>query len=253
MERIQKNGGAAQPLIPLNNILTIIPARGGSKGVPRKNIRELGGKPLIAYTLESALTSKYVDRLVVSTEDDEIASIARELGADVPFLRPVEIATDIAKAIGVVKHALLKMEKLDECEYPIVVYLEPPSPFRTSDDIDACIELFREHNPGSVVSVQEANQYHPILMKKIDSGHLKPICFNEPEGVPRQLYEPAAYMRNGAVYVIRRENILNSIFYGDPIIPYIMPDERSICIDSLLDWYAAEAMIITQSKEVESH
>ena len=103
-----------------------------------------------------------------------------------------------------------------------------------------------------MVSVYEVNQFHPILMKKIEGGHLKPICFDEPEGVPRQLYEPTAYLRNGAVYVIRRENILNDVFYGDPIIPHIMPDERSICIDSLLDWYTAEAMIIAQLEEVQS-
>jgi len=142
---------------------------------------------------------------------------------------------------------LLEIEHLDECEYPIVTYLEPPSPFRTSQDIDACVELFLKHDPGSVVSVHEANQFHPILMKKIEDGYLEPIWMEEPEGVPRQLYDPKAYMRNGAVYVIRRENIIKDIFYGDPIIPYIMPDERSICIDSLLDWFTAEAMLIADT------
>jgi CMP-N-acetylneuraminic acid synthetase len=84
-------------------------------------------------------------------------------------------------------------------------------------------------------------------MKKIENGYLKPFCFDEPEGIPRQLYEPTNYMRNGAVYVLRKENILNDVFYGDPIVPYIMPDVRSICIDSTLDWYAAEAMIVAES------
>ena len=236
-------------MIHTENILTIIPARGGSKGVPRKNIRNLGGKPLIAYTIESALASKYVDKLVVSTEDKEIAGIACGWGADVPFLRPKEFATDIAKAIDVVKYTLLEMEKFDGCEYPVIVYLEPPSPFRTSDDIDACIDLFHEHNPGSVVSVYKANQFHPILMKKIEGGHLKPIYFDEPEGVPRQLYKPTAYMRNGAVYVNRRNNIINGKFYGEPIVPYIMPDERSVCIDSMLDWFTAEAMLVSKTDQ----
>ena len=103
--------------------------------------------------------------------------------------------------------------------------LEPPSPFRTANDIDNCVELFIDHEPSSVVSVQEANQYHPILMKKIEDGLLKPLCMDEPECVPRQLYDPIAYMRNGAVYVLRRENIINNIVYGNYIIPYIMPDE----------------------------
>jgi CMP-N-acetylneuraminic acid synthetase len=236
-------------MIRSKNILAIIPARGGSKGVPRKNIRELGGKPLIAHTIEAAIASSYIDKLIVSTDDKEISETSHKWGADVPFLRPAELATDTAKAIEVVKHALLEVEKLDNNKYSVVVYLEPPAPFRTSDDIDACIELFHENNPGSVVSVYEANQYHPILMKKIENGHLKPICFDEPEGVPRQLYEPTVYMRNGAVYVMRKDNILNDIFYGEPIIPYIMPDERSICIDSTLDWYAAEAMIKARLNE----
>ena len=232
----------------LPNILTIIPARGGSKGIPRKNIRILAGKPLIAYTIEAALKSRSVKRLVVSTDDKEIAMISSEHGAEIPFLRPPVFATDTAKAIDVVQHMLAEMEKLDDCEYPIVVYLEPPSPFRTANDIDACVELFLEHDPGSVVSVHEANQFHPILMKKIADGQLKPIWKDEPEGVPRQLYKPTAYMRNGAVYVIRRENILKGIFYGDPIIPYVMPDERSVCIDSMLDWYTAEAMVRPESE-----
>ena len=236
-------------MIQSKEILTIIPARGGSRGVPRKNIRELGGKPLIAYTIEAAIGSRYIDRLIVSTDDEEISEISQKLGADVPFLRPAEFATDTAKAIAVVKHALLEMEKLDNHEYPVITYLEPPAPFKTSRDIDACIELFFEKTPASVVSVKEANQFHPVLMKKIEDGFLKPICFNELEGVPRQLYEPTAYMRNGAIYVIRKENILKDVFYGEPIVPYIMPDERSICIDSTLDWYAAEAMIMTKSNE----
>ncbi len=248
MAGIQKNSGVAESMIPVEKILTIIPARGGSKGVPRKNIKLLGGKPLIAYTIEAALQSNSIGRLVVSTDDQEIADISISYGCDVPFLRPPEFASDTAKAIGVVKHTLLEIEKLDNKQYSTVVYLEPPSPFRISEDIDHCVELFFEHNPGSVVSVFEANQFHPILMKQIVDGQLKPIWKNEPEGVPRQQYRPKSYMRNGAVYVLKRENILKDQFYGDPIIPHIMPEERSICIDSMLDWYAAEAMLVAQSK-----
>ena len=191
-------------MIRSDDILTIIPARGGSKGVARKNIRKLGEKPLISYTIEAALASRYIDRLIVSTDDEEIADVSRNFGADVPFIRPEELSTDTAKAIEVVKHSILETEKLDNRKYPVIVYLEPPAPFKTSKDIDACIELFFEKNPASVVSINEANQFHPILMKKIENGHLKPICFNEPEGVPRQMYEPTAYMRNGAVYVLKK-------------------------------------------------
>ena len=224
------------------NILTIIPARGGSKGVPRKNVKDLGGKPLIAYTIAAALQSQYCHRTIVSTDDQEIADISQRYGAEVPFIRPPEFASDTAKAIGVVKHALEFMEDLDDTTYDIVVYLEPPSPFRIAEDIDNSVELFLERNPGSVVSVYEANQFHPILMKKIEDGELKPIWKEEPEGIPRQLYDPKCFMRNGAVYVIRRENILKGIFYGSPIVPYVMPEDRSVCIDSNLDWYMAVAI-----------
>ncbi len=233
------------------NILTIIPARGGSKGVPRKNIRKLGSKPLILYTVEAAFQSKYIGKVIVSTDDEEIAEISKKAGADVPFLRPEEYANDTAKAITVVKHALEKMEKIDGKKYSIIVYLEPPSPFKTSEDIDECIKLFLEHNPSSVVSVTEANQFHPILMKKIEDNQLKPIWKEEPEGVPRQLYSPKAFMRNGAVYVLKRNNILKNIFYGSYIIPYIMPHERSVCIDNHLDWFTAEAILRSKNNDNE--
>ncbi len=224
-------------------ILTIIPARGGSKGVPNKNIKELDGKPLIAYTIEAALKSKYTTKVIVSTDDTKIAEISKDFGANVPFIRPAKFASDSAKAIEVVKHALITIEKQDNKEYNIILYLEPPSPFKTAEDIDSCLELFFKTSPSSVVSVNEANQYHPILMKKIENGKLEPIWKEEPEGVPRQEYSPTSYMRNGAIYVLRRDNILNNIFYGNNIVPFIMPLERSICIDSILDWYSAEAMI----------
>lgn len=230
------------------NVLGIIPARGGSKGVPRKNIRLLNNKPLIQYTIEAALGSNYINKLIVSTDDKEIAKVSKSCGVLVPFIRPSEFASDEAKAISVVQHAIKEIEKIDRKTYQIIVYLEPPSPFRETKDIDKCIELFLEKKPGSVVSVNSANQFHPILMKKIINGRLKPIWKDEPEGVPRQLYNPEAFMRNGAVYVLNRSNIMDNIFYGNPIIPYIMPEERSLCIDSILDWYAAEAVFLSKLK-----
>ena len=133
------------------------------------------------------------------------------------------------------------MEELDGVTYDIVVYLEPPNPLRLSEDIDTCIDLFIRNQPDCVVSVQEVNQFHPILMKRIENNRLKPIWKVEPEGVPRQLYNPTAYMRNGAVYVFGKELIMNGILYGKEILPYIMPLERSVCIDDMMDWFVAEA------------
>ncbi|RMZ49957.1 acylneuraminate cytidylyltransferase family protein [Flavobacteriaceae bacterium PRS1] len=223
------------------NILGLIPARGGSKGVPDKNIKPLMGKPLIQYTVEAGKKSKYIDHLVVSTDSEEIAQICKIIPVDVPFLRPDYLASDTAKAIGVIQHAITTMEEIDGVTYDLVVYLEPPNPLRLVEDIDNCIDLFVKEEPDCVVSVQEANQFHPILMKTIENNRLKPIWKEEPEGVPRQLFSPTAYMRNGAVYVFRKELIMDGILYGNNVLPYIMPLERSVCIDDMMDWYVAEA------------
>jgi len=223
------------------NILGLIPARGGSKGVPGKNIKGLLGKPLIEYTIESAKQSKYIDHLIVSTDSERIAKVCRDVPVDVPFIRPAYLASDTANAIGVIQHAITTMEELDGVKYDVVVYLEPPNPLRLAEDIDQCVDLFKKYLPDCVVSVQEANQFHPILMKKIENNRLKPIWKDEPEGVPRQLYNPKAYMRNGAVYVFRKELIMDGILYGNNILPYVMPLERSVCIDDMMDWYVAEA------------
>lgn len=222
-------------------ILGIIPARGGSKGIPRKNIRVLCGKPLIAYTIEAALESRLLKRFIVSTDDAEIAEVSRKLGAEVPFLRPPELATDTTPAIEVIHHAHSFMEQQDDIIYDGVAYLEPPAPLRESEDIDNAIQLYLDTRPDSVVSVILANQFHPILMKKIVDGRLLPFCIQEPIGMPRQSYDPPAYMRNGAVYVFSRRNILKKILYGDVVRPYIMPEERAVCIDDMNDWYIAEA------------
>ena len=222
-------------------ILGLIPARGGSKGVPKKNIKSLMGKPLIEYTVNSGKESKYIDHLIVSTDSEEIANVCKNIPVDVPFIRPDYLASDTAKAIGVIKHAIEIMEKIDGVVYDLVVYLEPPNPLRIVEDIDKCIEMFDENQPDCVVSVQEANQFHPILMKQIEDDRLKPIWKDEPEGVPRQLYNPTAYMRNGAVYVFRKELIIDDVLYGKDVMPYVMPIERSVCIDDMMDWYVAEA------------
>lgn len=221
-------------------ILGIIPARGGSKGIPHKNIKEILGKPLIAHTIEKSLKSRYIDHLIVSTDDRQIADIARQYGGEVPFLRPAELASDSARSIDAIKHALLTMEDMDGVRYEYIVYLEPTSPNRSVEDIDRAIELFLASDADSLASIVEVSQYHPILMKTIENGLLKPIFKEEPEGMPRQEYTPKVYMRNGAVYVFRRENVLQRILWGKSVLPYIMPIERSACIDDLNDWLLAE-------------
>jgi len=223
-----------------HEILGVIPARGGSKGIPHKNIRDMQGKPLIAHTIEKAKQSRYIDRLIVSTDDPKIADVARSYGAEVPFLRPAELASDSSRAIDAIKHALVTMEDLDRKKYEYIVYLEPTSPNRSAKDIDDATDLFLHSDADSLASVVEATQYHPILMKTIENGYLKPIYKDEPEGMPRQEYTPKAYMRNGAVYIFRRGNVLQRILWGQTILPYVMPIERSACIDDMNDWYLAE-------------
>ena len=233
----------------MSKILGIIPARGGSKGVPRKNIKSLGGRPLISYTIELALKSSLIDRLIVSTDDQEIAEIASSYNADVPFIRPEELANDTAKAISVVQHALEFCESQDNCEYDLVAYLEPPAPFRILDDIEwPLAQMMNDDLIDSVVGVTEANHVHPLIIRKIENNRLKPIWIDMLEGTPRQLYEPTAYKINGAIYTIRRRNIIKGIFYGDQILPHVMPADRSINIDDYLDWFAAEGKLIFDRK-----
>jgi CMP-N-acetylneuraminic acid synthetase len=222
------------------NILGLIPARSGSKGIPNKNIKVLLGKPLIAHTIDKASKSKYIDHLIISTDSNVIADVARQYGGEIPFLRPAELASDQSRAIDVIIHAVLSMEKYDNKIYDLIAYLEPTSPNRSVEDIDNAIEQFLQTDADSLASVVEANQYHPILMKKIENNRIRPFCLDEPEGMPRQLYDPKAYMRNGAIYIFRRSNILSHVMWGKEIYPYEMPIERSACIDDMNDWYLAE-------------
>jgi len=229
-------------------VLGLIPARGGSKGVPNKNIKKLNGLPLINYTINAAIKAKYIDRLIVSTDDHDISKICKNQNIDVPFIRPKKLSNDTAKSIDVIKHALSFVEEEDKISYDLILYLEPPSPLRTYSDINKSLKLFVKNKPDSLVSVHESNQFHPILMKKIVNNYLRPIWKKEPEGVPRQLYSPSAYMRNGAIYIFKRENILKSILYGNLVYPYLMPVEKSICIDDIRDWYVAEQLLKNEKK-----
>ena len=174
--------------------LAIIPARGGSKGVPRKNIKELAGKPLIAWTIEEAKKSKYIDRLILSSEDDEIIEVAKKYGCEVPFKRPLELAQDDTPGIGPVLHAI------EQCPgYDYVVLLQPTSPLRTVGDIDGCIEKLLENNADFCVSVTEPDK-SPYWMYTEENDKLVPLLSQE-KLVPRRQDLPKVYALNGAVYV----------------------------------------------------
>lgn len=224
-------------------VLGIITARGGSKGIPRKNIKELGGKPLIAYTIQAVKESKLMTHCIVSTDDEEIAEVCRKWGAEVPFLRPAELALDTTKHLPVLQHAVQFMEQKLGIQFDYVVNLQPTSPFRLAEDIDGTIQMLIDTNADSALSMVEVDENHPIKMKKIIDGKILPFSIPEPEGMRRQDFPPA-YKRSGAVYVLQRNNLMEkNIQYGENLVAYIVPKERSIDIDDELDWIKAEYMI----------
>ncbi|MEN6572119.1 MAG: acylneuraminate cytidylyltransferase family protein [Anaerolineaceae bacterium] len=229
----------------LPKVLAIIPARGGSKGVPRKNIRMVNGKPLIAYTIEPALAVKdRLHRLIVSTDDEEIAAIAREYGAEVPFMRPADLGGDKIPMVPVLQHAVKTVEEMDGVKIDWVLLLQPTCPFRLPEDILAALDLAAEGGCDSVISVVRVLSHHPILMKKIENNQLLPFMIEEVEGTRRQDYAPPAYMRNGCIYLTNRDNLLkNNSIWGKTIRPYVMPEERSVNVDSELDMKLVEFML----------
>ena len=234
-------------------ILAVIPARGGSKGVLRKNIRDLCGKPVIAWTIETALAAgDDLCRVIVSTDDAEIAEAARAAGAEVPFMRPAEMATDEAPGLPVIQHAVAFVEEEEEKPVDWVLVLQPTAPFRNADDISESLRLAREGGCDSVISVTRVLAEHPILMKKIKDDRLLPYCIEEKEGTRRQDYDPPAYIRNGAIYLIRRDVLMeNNSIWGEVIRPYVMPEERSYDIDSERDFRLVELVMRERLKVVD--
>ncbi|WP_069650360.1 cytidylyltransferase domain-containing protein [Caloranaerobacter ferrireducens] len=231
------------------SILAIIPARGGSKGVPKKNIRKLNGIPLIAYTIIEAAKVDRLSNIIVSTDSEEIAAIAESYGANIPFIRPRHLATDTANSIDVVLHAIEHFEKKG-IYYKDIMLLQPTSPLRDSKDIENCIDLYKKNICDSVISVCEAIT-HPYLCKKIDNkGRLEDFVLKK-EKYTRRQDMPKAYQLNGAIY-LTSVNVIKErkSFYGDTVMPYIMDVMKSIDIDTELDFKIAELVIKESIKNV---
>jgi CMP-N-acetylneuraminic acid synthetase len=227
------------------SFLAVIPARGGSKEVPYKNKRLICGRPLITYTLDRAQAARHLfHRVIVSTDDPEIAEIARTHGVEVPFMRPPELAGDTIPMVPVLQHAVDFVEKQDNLRLDWACLLQPTEPFRTVEDLERAIELANQGGCDSIISVVQVFATHPILMKRIENGRLLPYCIEEKEGTRRQDYDPPAYMRNGAIYLTRRDVLMqqNSI-WGKTIRPYVMPPERSVSVDSELDLKLVEILM----------
>ena len=225
-------------------ILGIIPARGGSKGVINKNIRLINGTPLINYTIQAAIDSKELDDFFVSTDSEEIKSVAEIAGASVPFLRPKNLSTDTASTLSVVSHALEWYEQ-SRCDIvELIVLLQPTTPMRTAADIDKSICMMKaDLSANSLISCYDATHVHPSIMYKDRNGRLAPLMGKEERDKRRQDFSPV-YVRNGAIYIVKREYFIqnNSLISESPLC-YKMPRIRSINIDEELDLVIAESLI----------
>ncbi len=226
-------------------ILGIIPARGGSKGLPGKNIKLLNGIPLIAYTIKEALNSK-LDTCIVSTDSEEIAQVARNYGGNVPFLRPTEFATDEASSVDVVLHAIDFMKVNHNQEYDAIMLLQPTTPFRNSEDINQAIDILMSSQADSVISVTDVGGTHPARMKFIVDGNLIDPPFVEAfEGQNRQELKPM-FIRNGGIYLTRIDVIKGGSFKGTISKALVMPQKRSVNIDDIDDFEFAEWLLNKQ-------
>jgi CMP-N,N'-diacetyllegionaminic acid synthase len=221
-------------------VLGLITARGGSKGVPRKNIRLLCGKPLLAYTAETALQSQTLSRVVLSTEDEEIAAVGRRFGLDVPFMRPPELAQDATPSLPVVRHAVLELERSGDF-YDAVCLLQPTNPLRRFEDIDACVRLLFESEADSVISVLPVpHEYNPHWVFLSNGGALS-LALGGGEPIARRQDLPLAFHRDGSVYVTRRDTLVNrNSLYGEKICGCELKPQFSANIDTEEDWLAVE-------------
>ena len=233
-------------MFKLKKILAIIPARAGSKGIKDKNIIDLNGKPLIAYSIEAGLKSKYIDKVVVTTDGEEIAREAIKYGAEVPFLRPEYLSSDNAKTIDAVIHCIEEMEKLGE-KYDYVVLLQPTQPLRQSWHIDEAIELILEKNEEALVSVSKVKD-NPILIRSIDSNGYA-INLLEGSSTKRRQEFPDFYKVNGAIYINKiNQNLNNKTSLNDNKLVYIMDEKYDVDIDEMLDLQIAEIMMSNMDK-----
>lgn len=218
-------------LMKANKVLALITARGGSKGLPRKNVLLAGGKPLVAWTVDAAISAECVERVVLSSDDHEIMDAARSAGCDVPFCRPAHLASDVATSIDVVLHALDQLPG-----YQYVLLLQPTSPLRTAADIDAAFELMIESGAPSCVSVCDVDQ-SPYWMYRVVEGNKLQRLLPDVDRVTRRQDLPPTYALNGAIYIAQIDWLrANKSFLGVETVAYLMPKERSLDIDTAQDF-----------------
>lgn len=224
-------------------ILAVIPARGGSKGIPGKNIAPVAGRPLLGWTLDAARTSQFVDRTLVSTDDPAIAAAARELGGEVPFLRPADISGDSASPMLAIDHALAWLKEHKQWQPDYVLLLQPTSPLRLAEDIDNACRLALEKDADAIVSVCEATP-HPYLTRTVAPDGRIDDFLKLPGGYPRRQDFPPVFALNGALYLAKRHILEEKgTFYTDRTFAYVMPVERSLDIDTPWELHLADLLL----------
>jgi CMP-N,N'-diacetyllegionaminic acid synthase len=223
--------------------LAIIPARGGSKGIPGKNLKAAAGKPLIAWTVETALAATSLDRVIVSTDSLEIAEVARRYGAEAPFMRPAGLAQDDTPGIEPVLHATLWLEENEGYHPELIMLLQPTSPLRMVEDIDRAVDLIREKGADAIVSVTPV-EAHPYWMKQIDHAGRMTDFIKRDQPIDRRQDLPEVYVLNGAIYLARYDVLVEQkTFYTDNTFSLVMPVERSLDIDTPWDLYLADLIL----------
>lgn len=218
-------------------LVALIPARSGSKGIIDKNIKLFCGKPLIQWTIEAALNSSSIDRVIVSTDDKKYASLSQKLGAEVPFIRPAELAKDNSPSISFILHALEELPDANE-----LLLLQPTSPLRTTEDIESLITFWKSTPRESIISITPA-EVHPSWMFALNQDStLKPLSANKKAFRRQDL--PNTYVINGALYLATRDFLVREkSFFSKNTLGYLIPKERSIDIDTELDWFYAESLM----------
>lgn len=231
-------------MIDGKSVLAIIPARGGSKGLPGKNIRPMCGKPLIGWTIEKANKCSYLDSVLVTTDDKEIAKVAQSFGAYVPFIRPAEFATDQSSTYSVIRHAVSYFKDTECKEFDYIVLLEPTSPLREDDDINKMLELIvaRQDEYDSIVSVGEVTE-HPSIMKRLAADGIEPFCPNLAQTTRRQ-DNAAAYFPFGVAYIAKTSSLLEeNTFYTRRCMHFLIKRYQNYEIDDIYHFLCTESVM----------
>ncbi len=238
-------------MIGRKRVLALILARGGSKGLPGKNLRSLCGKPLVAWSIDQARECEYVDNVIVSTDSDEIAMVSRSYGASVPFIRPPELAGDEASSMDAIFHALDTLENAGD-EYDYIVLLEPTSPLREASDIAGALDLLvGDRNLESVVGVAKAESGHPAFLYCVEDGVMRPMCGSQPKNLRRQDLSGDYFYLEGSVYASSVAALRKyGDFYHNATAPWVVERYKAIEIDELSDFIVVEALLNARIKGI---